>query len=136
MTTAHKIIDGDGHVMEDIATIWEYMPEPYVGRSFSDARGRFLMLRKGEKIMDYTLRHIDKGRAFVGVESDELTLPFAVSVVGNKPFIFSSDFPHEVNNDTCKAELEELDENPGLTQEDKDAVRHRNAERFYDLPRN
>ena len=36
--TQHKIIDGDGHVMEDIATIWKYMPEQYVGKSFSDAR--------------------------------------------------------------------------------------------------
>jgi predicted TIM-barrel fold metal-dependent hydrolase len=53
--------------------------------------------------------------------------------VGNKPFIFSSDFPHEVNNDTCKEELEELAENKRLTAEDKDAVRYRNAERFYGL---
>ena len=35
-----KIIDGDGHVMEDIASIWKYMPEQYVGKSFSDIRGR------------------------------------------------------------------------------------------------
>src|SRR5574342_168573 len=39
-TTENKIIDGDGHVVEDIATIWKYMPEDYVGKSFSDARGR------------------------------------------------------------------------------------------------
>ena len=36
----HQIIDGDGHVVEDISTIWKYMPQEYVGRSFSDARGR------------------------------------------------------------------------------------------------
>ena len=35
-----KIIDGDGHVVEDIASIVEYMPEEYVGRSFSEARGK------------------------------------------------------------------------------------------------
>jgi predicted TIM-barrel fold metal-dependent hydrolase len=98
-----------------------------------DPRGRFLKLREKESITDYIKRHVDEGRIFVGVEGDELTLPFAVSVVGNKPFIFSSDFPHEVNNDTCKAELEELDENQRLTQADKDAVRYRNAERFYGL---
>src|SRR5207249_10641706 len=42
MSTAsqHKIIDGDGHVMEDIASIWEYMPAEYVGKSFSDRLGR------------------------------------------------------------------------------------------------
>src|SRR5438132_6893550 len=38
--TQHKIIDGDDHVMEDIATIWKYMPEEYVGKSFSDAQRR------------------------------------------------------------------------------------------------
>jgi len=26
-----RIIDGDGHVMEDIASIWKYMPQEYVG---------------------------------------------------------------------------------------------------------
>src|SRR5947207_14688238 len=26
--------------MEDIASIWKYMPEQYVGKSFSDMRGR------------------------------------------------------------------------------------------------
>jgi len=98
-----------------------------------DPRGRFLKLRDKESITDYIRRHIDEGRIFVGVEGDELTLPFAVGIVGNKPFIFSSDFPHEVNNDTCKAELEELDENSRLTEADKDAVRYVNAERFYGL---
>ena len=101
-----------------------------------DPRGRFLKLCDGESITGYIKRHVDEGRIYVGVEGDELTLPFAVSIVGNKPFIFSSDFPHEVNNDTCKEELQELDENKRLTQEDKDAVRYRNAERFYGLPEN
>jgi hypothetical protein len=36
----HKIIDGDGHVVEDLASIVKYMPEEYVGRSFSEARGK------------------------------------------------------------------------------------------------
>src|SRR6266705_1889129 len=33
MTAQQKIIDGDGHVVEDITTIWKYMPEDYGGRS-------------------------------------------------------------------------------------------------------
>ncbi len=98
-----------------------------------DPRGRFLKLREKESITDYIRRHVDEDRIFVGVEGDELTLPFAVSIVGNKPFLFSSDFPHEVNNETCKAELAELAENKRLTAADKDAVRYRNAERFYAL---
>src|SRR5919198_6287519 len=35
-----RVIDGDGHVMEDIAAIWKYLPQEYVGNSFSDIRGR------------------------------------------------------------------------------------------------
>ncbi len=99
-----------------------------------DPRGRFLDLRKGEKIKDYINRHIDEGRIFIGVEGDELTLPFAIQVTGNKPYIFSSDFPHEVNAETCLEEIDELRENPALRPEDKEAVLHANAARFYRLP--
>ena len=66
------------------------------------------------------------------LEGDELTLPFAVSVVGNKPFIFSSDFPHEVNNETCKAELEELNETAGSPKQTKTPCAIA-TERFYGL---
>jgi predicted TIM-barrel fold metal-dependent hydrolase len=38
-----------------------------------------------------------------------------------------------VNNDTCKEEIEELLENETLSQDDKEAILYRNAERFYRL---
>ena len=82
---------------------------------------------------DYINRHIDEDRIFVGVEGDELTLPFAVQTTGNKPYIFSSDFPHEVNNETCKVEIEELKDNPNVTAADKEAILSLNAIRFYGL---
>ena len=96
-----------------------------------DPRGRFLQLKKGENLADYINRHIDADRIYVGVEGDELTLPFAIQVTGNKPYIFSSDFPHEVNNETCKEEIQELRDNPALAAADKEAVLHGNASRFY-----
>jgi len=99
-----------------------------------DPRGRFLQLRKGEKIIDYILRHIDEGRIFVGCEGEELTIAEAVRIAGNKPFVFSTDYPHEVDAETCKHELEELRENPQLTDNDKEAILSRNAQRFYQLP--
>lgn len=99
-----------------------------------DPRGRFLKLRQGETVGDYIIRHIDEGRIFLGVEGNELTIAEAVRLVGNKPFIFSSDYPHEVDAETCKAELEELHENPRLAAEDKEAILFRNATRFYRLP--
>jgi predicted TIM-barrel fold metal-dependent hydrolase len=98
-----------------------------------DPRGRFLQLRKGEKIIDYILRHIDEGRIFVGCEGEELTIAEAVRIAGNKPFVFSTDYPHEVDAETCKHELEELRENTQLTADDKEAILFRNSQRFYRL---
>jgi predicted TIM-barrel fold metal-dependent hydrolase len=98
-----------------------------------DPRGRFLKLDNGETVADYIIRQINEGRIFVGIEGNELTIAEAVRVVGNKPFIFSSDYPHEVDAETCKAELEELRENPRLAQEDKEAILLRNSLRFYRL---
>lgn len=99
-----------------------------------DPRGRFLRLGEGGSVTDYILRHVDEGRIYVGIEGDELTLPFAIRLAGHKPFIFSSDFPHEVNNETSKHAVGEVLENPKLSSDDKDAILHRNAERFYRLP--
>ncbi len=53
--------------------------------------------------------------------------------MGNSPFIYSSDFPHEVNNEFCKKEIQEVLECEEITAEDKEAVLHRNAERFYKI---
>jgi len=99
-----------------------------------DPRQRFLRLRPGESVTDYILRHVDQGRIYVGVEGDELTLPFAIRLAGNKPFIFSSDFPHETNNESCKKEVLELLKNESLQADDREAILHRNAEIFYRLP--
>ena len=55
-------------------------------------------------------------------------------MVGNKPFVYSTDYPHEVDADTCKHELEELRENPEITDTHKEAILFRNAQRFYQLP--
>ena len=55
-------------------------------------------------------------------------------MVGNKPWVYSSDFPHEVNNEFCKEELSEVMDSEELTEDDKNAVLSRNAERFYNLP--
>src|SRR6266705_5578563 len=68
-----------------------------------DPRGRFLKLSEGEPVSDYIIRHINEGRIFVGVEGNELTIGEAVRQVGNKPFIFSADYPHEVDVETRQA---------------------------------
>ena len=87
----------------------------------------------GELPSTHIQRHIDEDRLFIGCEGEELPLAYAVSVVGNKPFFFSSDFPHEVTAASCKHEVEELLENGALADEDKAAILHGSAQRFYRL---
>ena len=71
------------------------------------------------------MRHIDEGRIFVGCEGEELSIAEAVRITGNKPYVFSTDYPHEVDAETCKHELEELRENPNLnaSRQGRDPVR-------------
>jgi predicted TIM-barrel fold metal-dependent hydrolase len=54
-------------------------------------------------------------------------------MVGPEPFMYSSDFPHEVNSETCKKELGELLKNDELSEKDKESILHGNAVEFYGL---
>ena len=45
--------------------------------------------------------------------------------------MFSSDFPHEVNIDTIRAEIDELLENEAVSESAKEDILYRNAARFY-----
>lgn len=72
-------------------------------------------------------------RLYLGVETEELTMPFALKLVGNRGFLYSSDFPHEVTLASCKHDIEELMESDELTMDDKESMLSRNAERFYRL---
>lgn len=72
-------------------------------------------------------------RFYLGIETEELTMPFALKVVGNRAFLYSSDFPHEVTLESCKHDIGELLESDELTEDDKSAMLYRNAERFYQL---
>jgi predicted TIM-barrel fold metal-dependent hydrolase len=100
-----------------------------------DGRRECIQLEPGETVSSRIQRHIDAGRLFVGCEGTEPPLGQLIKAVGNKPFVFSSDFPHEVNNDRCKHELREIRENKNLSEDDKQAILWRNAERFYHLAR-
>ena len=87
--------------------------------------------REGDDPIAYIKKHIDEGRFFIGCETEELTMPYVLKIVGNKPFMYSSDFPHEVTNASCKHDIGELWESDALSQGDKEAILYRNAERFY-----
>ena len=86
-----------------------------------------------ESVTDYIRKHIKQGRLFIGCEGDEPTLSYAVNTVGSEAFVFSSDFPHEVNSEMCKHEVEELLEMDDLADVDKENILRHNAARFYSL---
>jgi predicted TIM-barrel fold metal-dependent hydrolase len=91
-------------------------------------------VREDEDPRQTMIKLIQEGRVFLGIETEELTMPFALKIVGNQPFLYSSDFPHEVTNESCKHDIGELMESSDITAEDKAALLYRNAERFYKLP--
>jgi predicted TIM-barrel fold metal-dependent hydrolase len=96
-----------------------------------DPRREQLRLAEGESVSDYIRRHIKAGRLFIGCEGEEPEIAHIIKRVGPGPFMFSSDFPHEVNNSICKHEIQEVLENEELSAEAKEGILFRNAERFY-----
>jgi predicted TIM-barrel fold metal-dependent hydrolase len=100
-----------------------------------DQKGDLLMgPRTNEKASEYFKRHVTEGRIFVGFDCDDSGLGFAVKMAGREPFLFASDFPHEIfSADHCRHELDELLQRDDLTHEDKEAVVGGNAIRLYKI---
>ena len=96
-----------------------------------NARGHLVTIPKGKTAAEHILKHMDEGRIYIGCEGDELDIAYAVKTMGSKPFLFSSDFPHEVTNETCKEEIHELQENKTIAADAKADILRKNAERFY-----
>jgi predicted TIM-barrel fold metal-dependent hydrolase len=96
-----------------------------------DPRKQFIQLKDGEKIADYIRRHMKEGRIFIGCEGEEPDIAHAIDVLGCNPFLFSSDYPHEVNAEMCKHELDEIMESKEISDKDKELILHGNAEKLY-----
>jgi predicted TIM-barrel fold metal-dependent hydrolase len=84
-------------------------------------------------VSDYMRRHIAEGRLVFGCEGDEPMIAEAIAQLGSGAFVYSSDFPHEVNNASCKHEIAKFLANDRIADDDKAAVMHGNAQRFYAL---
>lgn len=102
-------------------THFQYMPKGIPG------------VREEQDPGEYIRSLIANDRLFLGIETEELTLPYAVKLLGSKPFLYSSDFPHEVTNESCKHDLAKLMESGDLAAGDKAAILYDNAARFYKL---
>jgi predicted TIM-barrel fold metal-dependent hydrolase len=91
-----------------------------------------LKLRPGQRVRDYLNSLLDSDRLVIGCEGGEDFLEVAIDYFGCTPFMYSSDFPHEVDIDSCKHELEELGEMK-VSSEAKDLIRGGTARTFYRL---
>jgi hypothetical protein len=96
-----------------------------------DPRGELQGPGDHDKASGYILKHIKAGRIFVGCEGSEQGIGYAVKTAGDSPFLYSSDFPHEINLEICRREIREIEEHKELTEEDKEAILYKNAKRFY-----
>lgn len=85
----------------------------------------------GLKIRQPTAEYFRSGRVFVGCEGNEESLAYAIQRVGSEPFMFCSDFPHEITMDNCMEEIDEILERKDIADEHKGAILGDNARRFY-----
>jgi predicted TIM-barrel fold metal-dependent hydrolase len=69
----------------------------------------------------------------VSIEGGESELPYAIKVAGEQAFVFSPDFPHEVNRRTVLKEIRELQENEEISAAAKETILYGNAARFYGI---
>lgn len=118
--------------------LWFLMALERFSRSYEagipiNPRGELLHLPEGQTVADYLRGLIQAGRLVVGIEGGETDLAYAIKVAGEQAFMFSSDFPHEVNAQTIQKEIRELREREGISEAAKQAVLRGNAERFYKL---
>jgi predicted TIM-barrel fold metal-dependent hydrolase len=118
--------------------LWFLMALERLSRSYDagtpvNPRGELLKLPEGETVADYIRALVRTGRLAVGIEGGESDLAYAIRVAGEEAFMFSSDFPHEVNTQTVKKEIAELCERAEISETAKQAILSGNAARFYGL---
>jgi uncharacterized protein len=87
-------------------------------------------LAANKSIASYISDLMQDGRIVLGCEGGEAFLEPAIEYLGCSPFMYSSDFPHEVGIDSCKHELAELDALK-IDEVAKQNLRSGTAIRFY-----
>lgn len=88
----------------------------------------------GLKIKRPIEEYFSDGHVFIGCEGNEKALAYSIARVGPGPFMFASDFPHEIAIANCREEIDEILERQDLPEEHKQAILGDNARRFYKLP--
>jgi predicted TIM-barrel fold metal-dependent hydrolase len=104
------------------------------GKAFGtfDTGGDVLRLAEGTGADDVLIELVQSGRIALGCEGGEHDLAYVAERVGRVPFMYSSDFPHEVDAASCAHELKELAE-LGLSDDATAAILAGNARAFYGI---
>lgn len=114
---------------------WILMATERMSESFSAIKplvaGDTLDL-KGRSVGKYIRELIANGRIVIGCEGGEEHLETAIESLGSCPFMYSSDYPHEVDVTSCLHELEELSELK-ISSDDYKKMIGGNARQFYRL---
>jgi predicted TIM-barrel fold metal-dependent hydrolase len=93
---------------------------------------RILEMAPGTNAGDHLTELLHEGRVVLGCEGGEQSLTTAIDTLGCAPFMFSSDFPHEVSAASCLhevAELEDLD----IDEASRALLKAGTARAFYGL---
>jgi len=109
----------------------ERLEEGYETHIPYDPDGSYLQMQAGEDVADYIQRQIAEDRIFIGTEGKEKFLPQTIAALGSKGFVYSSDFPHETNPELCKADIIDINRNPGYSETDLNNIFADNAVRLY-----
>jgi predicted TIM-barrel fold metal-dependent hydrolase len=109
----------------------ERFAESYKGFTPYAADGELVQLGN-RSVEEYIVELMRQGRIVIGCEGGEQHLEYAVESLGFAPFMYSSDFPHEVDAASCKHEIEELEETK-MSEEAKAAILGGTAQQFYGM---
>jgi hypothetical protein len=77
--------------------------------------------------------YLRSGNLYFGVDASERHLRHCLEVVGAERVLFASDLPHEVNEDLCRREIEELSESLAFAPRSRELIFAENALRYYGL---
>jgi len=78
--------------------------------------------------------HYFKNNFYFTIETEETQLPEAVEFLGAERFLFATDYPHDDPGGSMKfKDAELLRANTGISEQDKERIRHENARRLFSL---
>src|SRR5262249_17762488 len=98
-------------------------------------RGELLTLPEGMDVAGGIRPHIKEGRPFLGMEGGGAGLAYMCQQIGGGAFGFFPDFPPRGTPGGYPRGAEEALANASIKDEDKAAILHGNAQRFYRIAR-